>query len=173
MLRASQALFYFADELLDRYDRLQSAHEALVDFGDLICRAANLLTRAESRDWIRYKLDRGIDHVLIDEAQDTSREQWAHRQRDHARNSSPAKVRRMRQRTVFAVGDEKQSIFSFQGAAPAMFAEQAEKLSPGREGSGCQVRACPAASVVSFVSGHSGCGRPRLRKPRQRARAGC
>ena len=68
--------------------------------------------------WVLYKLDLGIDHMLVDEAQDTSPEQWeivaALR-----RNSPPAPARAdATKRTMFAVGDEKQSIFSFQGAAP-------------------------------------------------------
>ncbi len=121
-LRLSAALFYFADEILARYERAKRAN-GLVDFADLIARAANLLGRADVRDWVRYKLDRGIDHVLIDEAQDTSLEQWSIV--DAVTDEFFAGKGSWRgTRTVFAVGDEKQSIFSFQGAAPEMFSAQ-------------------------------------------------
>ena len=66
------------------------------------------------------KLDLGIDHVLIDEAQDTSPKQWGivrHLVAEFFAGKGAAEQKR----TIFAVGDEKQSIFSFQGAAPAEF----------------------------------------------------
>ena len=69
-----------------------------------------------------HKLDYALDHLLIDEAQDTSPEQWAIVTALTAELFSGASARRGI-RTVFAVGDEKQSIFSFQGAAPQEFAE--------------------------------------------------
>jgi len=72
--------------------------------------------------WVHYKLDLGIDHLLIDEAQDTSPKQWEIVKRLTAEFTSGAGARVAR-RTVFAVGDEKQSIFSFQGAVPDKFAE--------------------------------------------------
>ena len=78
--------------------------------------------RAASAAWVHYKLDRGIDHVLIDEAQDTSPKQWdivAPLVAEFFAGEGAAEIRR----TIFAVGDEKQSIFSFQGAAPHAFAE--------------------------------------------------
>ena len=69
-----------------------------------------------------YKLDLGIDHVLIDEAQDTSPKQWEI-VRTIVSEFTPGGARPNVRRTVFAVGDEKQSIFSFQGAAPRAFDE--------------------------------------------------
>ena len=72
--------------------------------------------------WVLYKLDGGIDHILVDEAQDTSPAQWADR-RALAEEFFAGAAQRERLRTLFAVGDEKQSIYSFQGAAPARFAE--------------------------------------------------
>ncbi|PZT87208.1 MAG: double-strand break repair helicase AddA, partial [Citromicrobium sp.] len=53
------------------------AREGLVDFDDLIHRAARLLSSSQMADWIRYKLDRSFDHILVDEAQDTNKAQWA------------------------------------------------------------------------------------------------
>ena len=70
--------------------------------------------------WVHYKLDHGIDHVLIDEAQDTSPKQWEIIRRLTAEFFAGAGARAVN-RTIFAVGDEKQSIFSFQGAAPREF----------------------------------------------------
>ena len=66
---------------------------------------------------MHYKLDLGIDHVLIDEAQDTSNKQWEIVRRLVAEFTAGKGARDLR-RTIFAVGDEKQSIFSFQDAAP-------------------------------------------------------
>ena len=125
-LRLSASLFYFADKVLAQYERFKRL-QSQVDFVDLIERAGNLLNRADVRDWVRYKLDRGIDHVLIDEAQDTSPEQWAIVDAVTEEFFAGKGVERA-PRTVFAVGDEKQSIFSFQGAAPEKFAEQARAI---------------------------------------------
>ena len=72
---------------------------------------------------MHYKLDRGIDHVLIDEAQDTSPKQWEIVAALVGRIHRPAARAPNVRRTMFAVGDEKQSIFSFQGAAPREFDE--------------------------------------------------
>ena len=93
----------------------------LLDFNDLILAARDLLHRDGVAAWVLYKLDNGLDHILVDEAQDTSPEQW---QVIAALASEffAGQGARLARRTVFAVGDEKQSIFSFQGADPAGFA---------------------------------------------------
>ena len=91
-----------------------------LDFDDLIAKTLALLSRGDGA-WVLYKLDRGIDHVLVDEAQDTNPEQWQilrHITEDFSAGSG-ARARQIR--TVFAVGDPKQSIFGFQGAAPREF----------------------------------------------------
>ena len=81
----------------------------------------DLLRRAGVAPWVLFKLDGGLDHILIDEAQDTNPEQWeivaALAEEFFAGEGARAEVR-----TVFAVGDAKQSIFSFQRADPAAFA---------------------------------------------------
>jgi ATP-dependent helicase/nuclease subunit A len=77
-----------------------------------------------SAGWVHYKLDRGVDHVLIDEAQDTSPRQWDIIARIIAEFTSGEGAREGVKRTIFAVGDEKQSIFSFQGAVPREFDER-------------------------------------------------
>jgi ATP-dependent helicase/nuclease subunit A len=75
--------------------------------------------------WVLYKLDGGIDHVLVDEAQDTSPEQWSVIAR-LTEEFFAGEGARPSARTIFAVGDDKQSIFSFQGADPRQFAEMRE-----------------------------------------------
>ena len=98
------------------------AREGLVDFDDLIMRAANLLGNADMSAWIRYKLDRRFDHILVDEAQDTNASQWAIIDAltdDFFAGLGQAEDRL---RTIFVVGDYKQAIFRFQGTSPENFA---------------------------------------------------
>ncbi len=114
------ALILVAERVLAAYARLK-AERGLLDFDDLIERANALLSRADAA-WVLFKLDSGIDHILVDEAQDTSHEQWEILKKI-AEDFTAGKSAREKPRTFFAVGDDKQSIFSFQGAAPEMFAE--------------------------------------------------
>src|SRR5579863_119412 len=116
----SVALTDVAWRVLRGYARLKSSR-GLLDFDDLIERTTALLSRSDAA-WVLYKLDSGIDHILVDEAQDTSAAQWEILQ-SLAEEFTAGKSAREALRTFFAVGDDKQSIFSFQGAAPAMFAE--------------------------------------------------
>src|SRR3974390_3404780 len=81
-----------------------------------------------SSGWVHYKLDRGFDHVLIDEAQDTSPRQWDIVAHIISEFTSGEGARDSIKRTIFAVGDEKQSIFSFQGAAPLAFDQMRRRL---------------------------------------------
>ena len=113
------ALLTIASDLIDRYRREKEAR-GLLDYNDLIDKTLSLMTHVEAA-WVHYKLDLGIDHVLVDEAQDTSPEQWEIIKKLVAEFTSGQGARGIR-RTIFAVGDEKQSIFSFQGAAPHEFA---------------------------------------------------
>ncbi|MBM3518884.1 MAG: double-strand break repair helicase AddA, partial [Alphaproteobacteria bacterium] len=96
-------------------------YSARLDYDDLILKARALLLEAGAAAWVLYKLDGGIDHILIDEAQDTSREQWdvvAALAEEFFVGQGACQAGR----TIFAVGDPKQSIFSFQRADPAAFA---------------------------------------------------
>lgn len=113
------AAFRLCYRLLVRYENLKKA-EGLLDFDDLINRSLNLLKREGAGQWVQYKLDRGIDHILVDEAQDTSPAQWQIVQL-LAQEFFVGEGQRDVKRTVFAVGDEKQSIYSFQGAVPEDF----------------------------------------------------
>jgi len=106
--------------LATAYARLyEGAKEARgdLDFGDLIALAHRLLTQRADAAWVLFKLDGGLEHVLLDEAQDTAPDQWDILRAITAEFFSGAGAAPAG-RTVFAVGDEKQSIFSFQGAAP-------------------------------------------------------
>ena len=119
-LERSVALFAVAGAILKAFAAAKAGRGAL-DFADQIARALALVTQS-SAAWVMQKLDYGLDHLLIDEAQDNSAEQWriveALTEEFFAGEGA-----RPRNRTVFAVGDEKQSIFSFQGAAPELFGE--------------------------------------------------
>jgi ATP-dependent helicase/nuclease subunit A len=115
----SAALLTVTYEVLARYQTEKERH-GLVDYDDLIDKALDLL-RDVGAAWVHYKLDLGIDHLLIDEAQDTSSKQWEIVRRLTAEFTAGAGAR-PGTRTIFAVGDEKQSIYSFQNAAPKDFA---------------------------------------------------
>ncbi|MGS0648329.1 double-strand break repair helicase AddA [Komagataeibacter melomenusus] len=115
------ALLSVAQPVLERYATRKSA-QGMVDYDDLIDRTLELL-RDPGAAWVLYKLDGGIDHLLLDEVQDTSFDQWAIAggltaeffagEGTHEDDGTP--------RTIFAVGDYKQSIYSFQGADPEAF----------------------------------------------------
>jgi ATP-dependent helicase/nuclease subunit A len=116
----SSALLTIAYEVLERYLK-EKERRGLLDYDDLIDKALALLGNVDAA-WVHYKLDLGIDHVLIDEAQDTSKKQWqivVHLTDEFTAGAGA----RPYKRTIFPVGDEKQSIYSFQNAAPKEFAE--------------------------------------------------
>ncbi len=115
----TEALLVIAGSVAANYRR-EKLERGLLDYDDLIAKTDDLLNRV-SAGWVHFKLDRGIDHVLIDEAQDTSPRQWDIIERLTSEFTSGAGARDGVKRTIFAVGDEKQSIFSFQGAAPREF----------------------------------------------------
>ena len=110
------ALLTMFDAILAHYEAAK-ARRGLLDFDDLIHKTASLLLRAHAAHWVLYKLDRGLDHILVDEAQDTNPQQWAVIAA-LAGEFFAGEPDRQKPRTIFAVGDEKQSIFSFQGADP-------------------------------------------------------
>src|SRR5215468_7019630 len=110
------ALVTIAVEVIGRYTD-EKERRGLLDYDDLIDKTHRLLAACDP-NWVHYKLDLGVDHILIDEAQDTSEKQWDIIKRLVSEFGASAGLREPLGRTVFAVGDEKQSIFSFQGAAP-------------------------------------------------------
>ncbi len=107
-----------ASAYAEAYRRTKADRGAL-DFADLIGRTRALVAERPDAAWVLYKLDDGIDHVLVDEAQDTAPEQWEIVRRLTGEFWSGAGLRGAdAERTLFVVGDEKQSIYSFQGADP-------------------------------------------------------
>jgi ATP-dependent helicase/nuclease subunit A len=110
------ALAAIAADVIRRYTQ-EKERRGLLDYDDLIDRTHRLLAQCDP-NWVHHKLDSGLDHVLIDEAQDTSEKQWDIVKQLVSEFGAGAGAGEPRPRTVFAVGDEKQSIFSFQGAAP-------------------------------------------------------
>src|SRR5437763_1907675 len=116
------AMLTIANAVISGYQAAK-ARRGLLDYDDLIDKSRDLLARVEAA-WVHYKLDLGIDHVLIDEAQDTSPRQWEVIEGLVSEFAAGAGARGALKRSIFAVGDDKQSIFSFQGAAPAAFAQK-------------------------------------------------
>ncbi len=124
LVELTLALLRLGLDIADRYTRAKR-RRAVLDYDDLIVATRRLLESAESAAWVLFKLDGGIDHVLVDEAQDTNPDQWE-------------VIRRLteeffvgegavgRSRTIFAVGDTKQSIFGFQRADPRKLKEMRE-----------------------------------------------
>jgi ATP-dependent helicase/nuclease subunit A len=122
----TQALLIIATAVAANYRR-EKQERGLLDYDDLIDKTLQMLDRVSS-GWVHFKLDRGVDHVLIDEAQDTSPRQWDIVAHIISEFTTGEGARDGVKRTIFAVGDEKQSIFSFQGAAPREFDQQGREL---------------------------------------------
>jgi len=93
----------------------------VADFDDMILWARRLLERPGMGEWVRYKLDRRTDHILVDEAQDTNPDQWAIVNALIEEFFSGSSEAERRVRTLFMVGDFKQAIYGFQGSDPAGF----------------------------------------------------
>jgi ATP-dependent helicase/nuclease subunit A len=116
----SAALLRLADVLFEDFARRKRARAGL-DFDDLIETTSQLLTRRHAAEWVLWKLDGGISHILLDEAQDTSPAQWRILKALTDDIFAGAGAERAFLRTLFVVGDQKQSIYSFQGADPEHF----------------------------------------------------
>ena len=125
-------LFLIGDAILEQYQNLKTQNSAL-DFDDLILKTLDLLQGntitmdgLDVTPWVRYKLDQGIDHLLVDEAQDTNPEQWEIIKALTGDFFDTSSDENEQNRTLFVVGDQKQSIFGFQRAAPEKFSEMRE-----------------------------------------------
>ena len=161
----TRALLILSAPILDHYRTLKR-NRAAIDFDDLIAMTHALLTRKMAADWVLYKLDGGLTHVLLDEAQDTSPDQWG------LLNALTSEFfagkgadKPQDPRTLFVVGDEKQSIYSFQGADPQKFlSERQEFEAKAREAFGkaelpdmaMSFRSSP--EILGFVDKISECG---------------
>lgn len=119
-------LLCIAEHLLAEYHSLK-ASRSFLDFNDLIFKAVRLLADPSVSQWILYKQEGGIDHILVDEAQDTSPEQWQIIDSICTQFFASTDQSHL-ERSLFVVGDEKQSIFSFQGADPSNFNKMQQLL---------------------------------------------
>ena len=125
----TESVFHIAGRYAELY--AEAKHRARgLDYSDQILFVRRLLQNSEAAEWVQYKLDGGIKHILLDEAQDTSPEQWdiinilAAPFFQASPDDDPNKPR-----TLFAVGDEKQSIYGFQGARPEQFLKEIRRHS--------------------------------------------
>ncbi|WP_029417067.1 double-strand break repair helicase AddA [Brevundimonas bacteroides] len=145
-----------------RFYEARKADKGALDFGDMVARTVDLLTKRSSAAWVLYKLDGGIEHVLIDEAQDTAPEQWDIVEALTEGFFSGIGSRRFGEgtvdRSVFVVGDAKQSIYSFQGARPEMLVEKRRDFENRVTGAGMGFAGVPLETsfrstpeVLSFV----------------------
>lgn len=127
LYQSTKAVMLIAADLAEGYQTYKRQN-ARLDYEDLIVITSDLLQKSNVAEWVLFKLDGGISHVLIDEAQDTSPDQWSIIKAitDEFFSGSGQEEG---ERTVFAVGDRKQSIYSFQGADPAEFARMKEHFS--------------------------------------------
>ncbi|ACN95221.1 UvrD-helicase domain-containing protein [Wolbachia pipientis] len=101
---------------VDLYNSEKSKN-ALLDYNDIIDLATNLLSDPDHKDWVLFNLDQKIDHILVDEAQDNSISQW----KIITNLCDEFFAGNDEKRTLFVVGDVKQSIYRFQGANPHLF----------------------------------------------------
>lgn len=124
------------------------ARAGFIDFDDQIRQAAQLLTRGELSEWIRYKLDRQFDHILVDEAQDTNASQWQIIGALTEEFFAGQGARDDKLRTLFVVGDYKQAIFRFQGTSPENFASAKARVAARMDEA--------AANLASLRGGGSG-----------------
>jgi len=123
----SEAVLRLVAPVIDAYGR-RKRFRAGLDYDDLIERTRRLLAATDTA-WVQYKLDGGLDHVLVDEAQDISAAQWEVVESLTGEFFAGEGARAGVARTLFAVGDVKQSIYSFQGAAPAEFSRARDRAS--------------------------------------------
>ncbi|WP_374468070.1 double-strand break repair helicase AddA [Phenylobacterium sp.] len=131
-LRAVQVAWETLDALtlasayLSAY-QIEKDAAGVLDFADLIEKACHLLRDRPAAAWVLYKLDGGIDHILLDEAQDTAPDQWTIIDQITGEFFAGAGVGgEGRLRDLFVVGDPKQSIYSFQGARPEQLRHKLE-----------------------------------------------
>lgn len=143
------ALHRFAAAFLPAFERAKAA-QGWLDFDDLIHRARALLSDSSVAQWVLFRLDGGIDHILVDEAQDTAPRQWEIIAQLAGEFAAGKGARDGVERTIFVVGDKKQSIYSFQGADPDGFDRMRLHFKEGLEEAGARFQTC--ALLHSFRS---------------------
>jgi ATP-dependent helicase/nuclease subunit A len=117
--RRTWAIVNLGVAILQRYSE-EKKRRGQLDYNDLIEHTARLLRLPDVAPWVLFKLDGGLDHILVDEAQDTNLHQWTVIS-SLAEEFFSGSGAREHKRTLFVVGDLKQSIYSFQGANPYVF----------------------------------------------------
>lgn len=128
-LRAMVGFAIFLAQALHAGRAFSAAYErakrkaGAVDYDDLIAQTAHMLDSDGIADWIRFKLDQQIDHILVDEAQDTNNRQWRIVEALAGEFFAGEGAKGDRLRTLFTVGDFKQAIYGFQGTSPQAFAD--------------------------------------------------
>jgi ATP-dependent helicase/nuclease subunit A len=147
--RRTHALHRFAAAFLPRYAQAK-ALRGWLDFDDLIRSTRRLLTSRDMAQWVLFRLDGGIDHILVDESQDTSPEQWQIVATLAEEFATGQGARADVPRTIFVVGDKKQSIYSFQGADPEGFDRMRDHFAARHAEAGLPFQ--PAELVHSFRS---------------------
>lgn len=155
--RLAQALLV-GKAFSEQYARAKHA-AGVVDFDDMIRKTAALLSTSNMAEWVRFKLDRQIDHILVDEAQDTNKAQWDIIRALSDDFYSGSGARSDKTRTIFSVGDFKQAIYGFQGTAPERYREAGESFADRIDGAGSELRKLAlsqsfrsTAPVLDFVN---------------------
>lgn len=123
-LDINKAWYFSGNRYVEIFQQLKTEMR-LLDFTDLEWKCYQLLQHADNAHWVQYKIDQRIDHILIDEFQDTNPTQW------HLLSPILEEIAanpQQRPRSVFLVGDEKQSIYSFRRANPALQAQASQWL---------------------------------------------
>lgn len=113
---STKFLLEFIDKILFFYSQLKN-QKSFLDYNDLIIKTNELLENQDYKEWVKFRLDGFFDHILIDESQDTNHRQWLiikALSEDFFSGFSSKE----RKSSLFIIGDDKQSIYSFQGAAP-------------------------------------------------------
>lgn len=145
----TKSLLKVSTEILQHYAQKKQSVAAL-DYDDLIYYTRHLLQSEADAAWVLFKLDQGVDHILVDEAQDTNPEQWHVIESMTREFFAGSGARDDIERTIFVVGDEKQSIFSFQRADPRAFSKMRHYFAQQVETAGKNWR--PIDLNVSFRS---------------------
>lgn len=109
-------LLQFIDRILEKYQELKNQN-SLLDYNDLIIKTDKMLRNHDSSDWIKFRMDGFFDHILIDESQDTNHRQW-NIIKALTEDFFVGESAQNKNRTIFIIGDDKQSIYSFQGSEP-------------------------------------------------------
>ncbi len=156
MAKMTAAALRVGAAVINHYQVIKT-QRAELDYDDLIARALDLLDDGSGASWVHFKLDGGVAHILLDEAQDTTPDQWrllSLLSADFFTGLGAWPEDKRENRTFFVVGDRKQSIFSFQGADPEGFDGERARLAARLKQSGRDARFVdpPIQLALSFRS---------------------